>query len=79
MDDRRRVLIHGMNHTRLKFFLSLQGVSFFFTKTKEMPFKKYKFRKKIIIQHDLKICHKKISAEFQTPPNKFILLNFKPV
>ena len=36
---RRRVLIHGMNHTRNKFFLSLQGVSFFFTKMKEMPFK----------------------------------------
>ena len=39
MDDRRRSLIHGMNHLRNKFFLSLLGVSFFFTKMKEMPFK----------------------------------------
>ena len=39
MDDRRRILIQGLNHIRSEFFLSLQGVSFFFTKMKEMPFK----------------------------------------
>ena len=38
-DDCRRSLIQGLNHLRIKFFLSLQGVSFFFTKMKEMPFK----------------------------------------
>ena len=38
-DDCRRILIQGLNHIRNKFFLSLQGVSFFFTKMKEMPFK----------------------------------------
>ena len=65
MDDRRRVLIQGLNHTRLKFFLSLQGVSFFFTKMKEMPFKKIRIisqiRKKIIIQQLLAFIISKIN------------------
>jgi hypothetical protein len=38
MDVRRRRLIQGLNHLRLKFFFSLQGVSFLFLKRKEMPF-----------------------------------------